>query len=187
MDWSEKQFPPSWQLGRPSTFSPWILSGPGPCMKWDRAGSGNKELAEINLPTSEVWLQAKETSWPQDSEQGGRCPTALPWGAQPKGTFMFQMPNSVSVNTMCFLFHAGVELLLFSTFCTGPKCKQSAEGSGLCRVLISQCHKDTVWGQGPTFQVGRISLQPGQAPRKPHVGAKEWPRLGCNLLHILGQ
>lgn len=79
MDWSEKQFPPSWQLGRPSTFSPCVLSGLSQAGRL--AGAGNKELAEISLPTSEAWLRAEETSWPWDPEQRGWCPTARPWGA----------------------------------------------------------------------------------------------------------
>lgn len=129
-------------------------------MKWDRAGSGNKELAEINLPTSEVWLQGEETSWPQDSEQRSGCPTALPWGAQLKGTFMFQMPNSVSVNTMCFLFHAGFGAVIVWHFLRQPKCKQSTEESGLCKVLVSQCHADMVWVVRPTSQVRRPQGSP---------------------------
>lgn len=90
----------------------------------DRAGSGKKELAENNLPTSEVWLHGEETSWPQDSEQGAQVQQALPRGVQPKGTFKLQMPDSVSVNAMCFLFRTGVGAVIVRHILCQPKCKQ---------------------------------------------------------------
>lgn len=121
-------------------------------------------MAKINLPTSEVWLQAKETSWPQDSEQGGRCPTALPWGAQPKGTFMFQMPNSVSVNTMCFLFHAGVELLLFSTFCTGPNVSRALREVACAESSFLNATKTRFGVKGQLFRWEEFCPNLGKAP-----------------------
>lgn len=86
---------------------------------------------------------------------------------------MFQTPNSVSVNTMCFLFHAGAGAVIVEHFLRRPKCKQSAEGGGMCGVLVSRCHKDVVWGQGPNFSGGKNSTRTWEGPSKPHAGGRE--------------
>lgn len=118
--------------------------------QWEKAGSGKKELAESTLPTSEIWLWEEETSWPRDSNQGGQCPTALPWGAQPKGTFMFWMPNSVSVNTMCFLFHAGIGAVIVRQLYARTNVSR-----GKWTLQKPHCHTERVWGPGPNFQGGK--------------------------------
>lgn len=112
----------------------------------------------MDLPTSEVWLRGEETRWPQDSEQGARCPTALPWGARPKGTFMVPRPNSVSVNRMCFLFHAEVGAVIAWHLLRRPKGKQSAH---LCRIPSPGATSTWSGGRGLTSGVGRA---PGPEP-----------------------
>lgn len=108
--------------------------------------SGKKELA-INLPTSEIWLLGENIG--HRAVGRGLCPTALP-GGRP-GTFMLPMPNSVSVNTMCFFFHAGFGALLFSMFCTGLNASKelrlwllkTPRPSASCRLGLAP----TTWGQ----------------------------------------
>lgn len=182
MDWSEKQFPLLWQLGRPRTFSPCLLPGLSQAGGW--AEAGKKELAEINLPTSEAWLRAEETSWPQDSEQGGWCPTARPWGARPEGTFMFRMPNSVSVNTMCFLFHAGVGVLIVQHFLRGPNVSR-AQGEVACAESSLLKATETGFGaKGPTSEVGILHPNLGRAPQASCRGGA--CGLACDFLHMGG-
>lgn len=79
--------------------------------------SGKKELA-INLPTS-GGLASGRIRWLQGCGQGACVQQLCLEAAQPQGTFMLPMPNPVSINTMCFFFHAGFGALLFSTFRTG--------------------------------------------------------------------
>ena len=135
--------------------SPWVWAE-----EWDRAGSGKKDLAAMDLPTSEVWLREEETRWPQDSEQGNRCPTALPWGTRPRGSFMFWRPSSRSVNTMCFLFHAGVETVIVRHFfCFGPNASRAL---ALGRVLSLHVTQTLFGALGLTSQVGRA---PDPRPR----------------------
>lgn len=80
---------------------------------------------------------------------GGLCPTALP-GGHP-GPFMLPMPHSVSVNTMCFFFHAGFGALLFSTFCSGLNVREELRLWLLKSPRLSTSGRlglaPTTWGQ----------------------------------------
>lgn len=63
------------------------------------------------------------------------------------------MPNSVSVNTMCFFFHAGFGALLFSTFCTGLNASKELR-LWLLKSPASRHHADLVLPQPPGANQG---------------------------------
>lgn len=64
---------------------------------------------------------------------------------------MLPMPNSVSVNTMCFFFHAGFGALLFSTFCTSLNASKELRLWLLKSLCLSTSRRlglaPTTWGQ----------------------------------------
>lgn len=79
---------------------------------------------------------------------------------------MFQMPNSVSVNTMCFLFHAGVGTVIVRHFLhTGPDVSRALREVACEEPSFLRATNMWFGVKGPTSPVGRITPQPGQGPQ----------------------
>lgn len=130
-----------------------------------------RELSEprgLSHGVRQGWVWEQRVGWDQPAHLGGLasgrgnrlaagrgagCPTALPWGVRLKGTLMFRVPNPGSVNTMCFLFHAGVGII---GYCLA---QMAAEHRGKWPRQVSQCHTDGA--QGARAQLLRWEEPPG--------------------------
>lgn len=90
------------------------------------------------------------------------------------------MPDSVSVNTMCFLFRAGVGALIVQRFLCGPNGGR-ARGKVACgESSLLKAPETAFVVKGPTSEAGILHPNLGRAsppPHKPHSGEGHvgWP------------